>query len=283
MIEAITGVDHVLVGVRGLEDARRAWRRLGFTLSPRGRHIGWGTANHCIMFARDYVELLGIIDPGQFTNDLDRFLAVREGLLGLALACDDAAAAAAELAAAGLPADGPKALRRSLELPAGEAMPAFSLVHLPASLTPGLSAFFCQHLSRSLVWQEAWQSHPNGACGIRGLTAAVADPGAIARAYGALFGAARVTHADGCLKVDSGTAVLRFATAETLRRLHPGAAELPSIPESGLVALTIAARDLAETAACLTGAGVAYGWDDRRRILVSPLEATGVVVEFVIE
>ncbi len=283
MIQTITGVDHALVGVRGLEDARRAWRRLGFTLSPRGRHIGWGTANHCIMFARDYVELLGIIDPGQFTNDLDRFLAVREGLLGLALACDDAAVSAAELAAAGLPADGPKALRRSLELPDGEAMPAFSLVHLPASVTPGLSTFLCQHLSRSLVWQEAWQSHANGASGIRGLTAVVADPGEAARAYGALFGPARVTHADGCLKVDSGTAVLRFATGETLRRLHPRAAELPVIPESGLVALTVATRDLAETAVWLTGAGVAHGWDDRRRIHVSPLEATGVVLEFVAE
>ncbi len=283
MIQTITGVDHALVGVRGLEDARRAWRRLGFTLSPRGRHIGWGTANHCIMFARDYVELLGIIDPGQFTNDLDRFLAVREGLLGLALACDDAAVSAAELAAAGLPADGPKALRRSLELPDGEAMPVFSLVHLPASVTPGLSTFLCQHLSRSLVWQEAWQSHANGASSIRGLTAVVADPGEAARAYGALFGPARVTHADGCLKVDSGTAVLRFATGETLRRLHPRAAELPVIPESGLVALTVATRDLAETAVWLTGAGVAHGWDDRRRIHVSPLEATGVVLEFVAE
>jgi hypothetical protein len=282
VIEAITGVDHALVGVHGLEDARHAWRRLGFTLSPRGRHIGWGTANYCIMFARDYVELLGIIDPGQFTNDLDRFLAVREGLLGVALACDDAAAAA-ELAAAGLPADGPKALRRSLELPDGEAMPGFSLVHLPASATPGLSAFLCQHLSRDLVWRAAWQSHPNGACGLRGLTAVAADPSALAGAYGALFGPARVTHANGCLTVDSGTAVLRFATGEALGRLHPRVAELPSIPESGLVALTIAARNLAETAACLTGAGVAHEWDDRRRILVSPLEATGVALEFVAE
>ena len=52
---------------------------------------------------------------------------------------------------------------------------------------------------------------------------------------------------------------------------------------SSQITLTIATRDLAETAAYLTGAGVAYGWDDRRRILVSPLEATGVVVEFVME
>src|SRR5690606_16429248 len=31
----ITGIDHTLVGVRDLEGARAAWRRLGFTISPR--------------------------------------------------------------------------------------------------------------------------------------------------------------------------------------------------------------------------------------------------------
>ncbi len=71
---AITGLDHALVGVRDLEAARAAYARLGFTLTPRGSHIGWGTANYCIMFARDYVELLGIVDWSRFTNNLDRFL-----------------------------------------------------------------------------------------------------------------------------------------------------------------------------------------------------------------
>jgi len=63
MRNGIAGIDHVIVGVRDLERARVGWTRLGFTLSPRGRHIGQGTANYCIMFASDYVELLGIVDP----------------------------------------------------------------------------------------------------------------------------------------------------------------------------------------------------------------------------
>src|SRR3546814_9908741 len=75
----LRGVDHVLVGVRNLEAARDTYRRLGFTVSPRGRHIGWGTANYCIMFPGDYIELLGIVDATQFTNNLNRFLASREG------------------------------------------------------------------------------------------------------------------------------------------------------------------------------------------------------------
>ena len=61
-------------------------RRLGFTLTPRGRHIGWGTGNYCIMLENGYIELLGIVDPSQFCNNLDSFWRQREGLMGLAFA-----------------------------------------------------------------------------------------------------------------------------------------------------------------------------------------------------
>jgi hypothetical protein len=127
----LDGIDHSLIGVRDLEAAKRTWQSLGFTVTPRGRHIGWGTANYCLMFERGYVELLGILDPKQFTNDLDKFLADREGLLGLAFASADARATAGRLSASGLHPEGPKDLKRLLELPEGEQLPAFKLVYLP--------------------------------------------------------------------------------------------------------------------------------------------------------
>src|SRR5882724_11102079 len=86
MNNGIARIDHVIVGVRDLERARIAWTRIGFTLSPRGRHIGQGTANYCIMFPSDYVELLGIVDPNDFVQRLDAFLARREGLMATAFA-----------------------------------------------------------------------------------------------------------------------------------------------------------------------------------------------------
>src|SRR5215471_11993935 len=85
----IAGIDHIIVGVRSLEQARMAWTRLGFTLSPRGRHIGQGTANYCIMFPSDYVELLGIVDAQDFVQRLDVFLARREGVMATAFAPSD--------------------------------------------------------------------------------------------------------------------------------------------------------------------------------------------------
>ena len=36
-------------------------------VSPRGSHIGWGTANYCVMFADDYIEL---INPLWTTKEL---------------------------------------------------------------------------------------------------------------------------------------------------------------------------------------------------------------------
>ena len=67
MRSGLAGIDHVVLGVRDLERARMGWTRLGFTLTPRGRHLGQGTANYCIMFARDYVELLGFVERDDAT------------------------------------------------------------------------------------------------------------------------------------------------------------------------------------------------------------------------
>src|SRR5258708_35549280 len=86
MRNGIAGIDHVIIGVRDLELARLGWSRLGFTLSPRGRHIGQGTANYCIMFPSDYLELLGIIDPHDFVQRLDAFLVRPGGALATACA-----------------------------------------------------------------------------------------------------------------------------------------------------------------------------------------------------
>src|SRR5487761_999282 len=99
-MDGIVGIDHVIVAVRKLEDAGAAWRRLGFTLSPRGRHIGQGTGNYCVMFPADYIELLGRVDStdaGDQADSVERiatFLGRREGPMGLAFAPAGSAEAA---------------------------------------------------------------------------------------------------------------------------------------------------------------------------------------------
>src|SRR5688572_14669920 len=115
MRNGLAGLDHVIIGVRDLERARMGWTRLGFTLTPRGRHLGQGTANYCIMFGRDYLELLGVVEPDQHADRLAGFLAQREGAMAVAFApagpIEDAAAA---LTALRLHPSEPRALGRQL-------------------------------------------------------------------------------------------------------------------------------------------------------------------------
>ena len=276
----IRGIDHVLVGVRGLESAHDAYRRLGFTLSPRGRHIGWGTANYCVMFPRDYIELLGIIDPAQFTNNLNRFLETREGLLGLAFASDDVSMAARALHRAGIVPGDMRDLKRVLEDPEGEVWPRFKLLHLPPEATPGTSAFVCQHLTPELVWQPGWTEHANGALGLIAMTSVVKDPSALAIPYAELFGFDRVRAGDGVVEVDCGGTWLRFTTAEMLGRLHPGLIGAPRLPTPWLAALRIEVADLARAATLLERAALPVHWDGKQVLRLPPAAACGVLLEF---
>lgn len=282
-LRGLTGIDHSLLGVRDLEEARARFEGLGFTLTPRGRHIGWGTANYCIMLEAGYVELLGILDPAQFTNNLDKFLVQREGLLGLAFGAQDAAALAETLAGAGFHPEGPKDLKRYLELPEGDALPEFRLVFLPPEDLPDLRGFFCEHLSAEIVRRPEWLSHENGARRLAGLTVASGQPSALAEPYARLFGAAALRSVAGSVEIETGTGKtagrLSFLTPDILRaRIHP--IELPDYPPPWMALQTIAVADLGRLAEVLRRRGHAPVIGEGR-CLLPPDAANGCVLEFV--
>ena len=276
---AITGIDHTLVGVRDLEAARAAWQKLGFTLTSRGRHIGWGTGNYCIMLEQGYIELLGILDPAQFTNDLDKFLAEREGLLGLAFRSHDNDQTARWLAAGGFTPDGPKDLKRALELADGEVLPAFRLLFLPPQETPGLRAFFCQHLTPDLIRPAYWLVHAIRAVSLKAVTTVVERPADLAPAYTRLFGAAAVSADGDALRVDCGEGELLFVTQDGLRRLYPDI-DLPRQANPWIAAMRIGVLILADAADYLDYKGVKFA-TTARGMAVLPDQANGVIVEFV--
>ncbi len=276
---AIAGIDHTLVGVRDLEAARTAWQKLGFILTPRGRHIGWGTGNYCIMLERGYIELLGIVDPTQFTNNLDKFLAEREGLLGLAFRSRDNEQTAKWLAAGGFAPDGPKDLKRALELPDGEALPAFKLVFLPPAETPGLRAFFVQHLTPDIIRRGNWLVHATRAVSLKAVVTVVERPADLAPAYARLFGTDAVSVEGDSLRVDCGEGELLFVTHEELQRLYPDI-DLPRRAGAWTAAMQIGVLILADAADYLDAKGVAFTTTPRG-LAVLPDQTTGAIVEFV--
>jgi catechol 2,3-dioxygenase-like lactoylglutathione lyase family enzyme len=74
----ITRLDHVVIGVRDLDEAMRAYQLLGFEVRQGGRHTGLRHAQRTHRFGLDYLELLAVYDtaqamrsggPGQFMSE----------------------------------------------------------------------------------------------------------------------------------------------------------------------------------------------------------------------
>jgi len=281
MSPPVTGIDHLIVGVRDLDAARRSWNRLGFTVTPRGRHRGWGTANHCLMLQEGYVELLGIVDPTGFDNGLGAFLKEREGLLGVALGTADADATHAAWRRAGLAAGEPAALGRLLELPDGDVELRFRNTMLERRDLAGVGMFASQHLTPELLRRPAWTAHPNGALALVSCTVVARDPAEVAAAMGKVFGTSALTRTDALTAVQTGSAVLLVAGAADAAQLHPGF----DIEEPGeaplLEVMAVMVDDPDRAAALLKRQGVAHRRDASGAVLVQPEDATGVRLELV--
>jgi catechol 2,3-dioxygenase-like lactoylglutathione lyase family enzyme len=277
----IAGIDHVILGVRDLDAARRTWTRLGFTLSPRGRHIDQPTANYCVMFASNYIELLGVVGGDATGHRLGDFLAFREGLMGIAFAPRGSAEEVrAALAECGLHPSAPRALARRIELPEAEALPRFTLVSLPPAETPGIDCFLCGHLTPELMRRREWLDHPNGAAGLEAVYVLVDSTGPLLPAYDRLFGIGQVTTTDAVASVLVGDQRLVFSTPDDFQTMHPGLELEPEFSLPGIIALeiTVARRD--STAAYLREHRNAFAELPDGTVAVAAREANGAVLFF---
>jgi Glyoxalase-like domain len=281
MDHGIAGIDHVIVGVRNLEGARAAWSRLGFTLSARGRHIGQGTANYCIMFPADYLELLGIVDMADSVERLGAFLARREGPMAVAFTPEGAPdeARAALLRRQLHPAE-PRPLSRRIELPEGTATPRFTLVSLPPQETPGLDSFLCSHLTPELMRRPEWLVHANGANRLNAVYVLVDSTAPLLPAYDRLLGIVRVTTTDAVAAVHVGRQRIMFGTPDDFQTMHPGLALDGAFLLPGIAALELGVEGLERTAGHLTRAQIDFVRMPDGDLAVPAGAATGAIVLF---
>ncbi|NUB16711.1 VOC family protein, partial [Azospirillum brasilense] len=190
----INGIDHLVIVVRDLEAAQDAYRRMGFTISPKGRHGELKSANHTIMFgAGDYLELLAIEQPHPFTAFYSDVLKTREGIAAAALKTDDARAAQRLLVEAGYPAGEPVEFGRPVELPGGAQQARFTTTPIDGVPEWGGRVFLCQHHTPEVVWRPELVQHDNTVTGLAALVVAADDPDATAASYARLFGTAAGT------------------------------------------------------------------------------------------
>lgn len=140
-------LDHVIVGVRDLDAATKAYAALlGRAPSWRGAHPGMGTANTLFRVENTYLELLAPVGEGGTAAMLrGRLDADGEGVIGLAFGTDDADACARELRARGLsPSDPVPGTGRDPERPHER---AWKNVILPPHESRGPLVFAIEHLS----------------------------------------------------------------------------------------------------------------------------------------
>ncbi|MDP3415571.1 VOC family protein [Falsiroseomonas sp.] len=289
-----TTLDHAGLCTADLPALTAAWERMGFALSPFARQSGkrtpdgaveaYGTGNRCAFLEHGYIELLGLVEPGLFSNGLDGFLARYTGAHILAFGIQDAEGNLERLRRGGLAIPGVSWLQRPVE----EGGPIARFARLPFPDAPEGRMQLIQHLTPELVWDRRWMAHRNGAVSLETAILAVADPAATTARLSQLTGQpARPDPLAGFVLALPGAAGgagpfspalathLRILPEAALGQVLPGVTA-PALPF--IAGLVIRTKDQGQAArAVLAGLPVVQAPDG---IMVPPEHAGGAAVVF---
>jgi hypothetical protein len=261
-------LDHVVINVRDrMDEGQVVYERLGFTLTPRGYHT-LGSMNHLAMLGTHYFELIAA-GPGKRTDLVQQPF----GLNGLVFGAEDASFVHDALAASGVDVLSAQQFSRPVTLAGETRDAAFRTVHLAPA--PIGRLYFCQHLTRDLVWRDAWRRHANGAIGISRFVIAALDSSRLAGLFGRMFGA------DAVRKIPGGHRLL--AELVDIDIITPDAVHEEFGTDAGdtrdeyMAGFCLRVGALETTARALSG--IAH---ERRgdRLVVAPAEAMGTILAF---
>lgn len=282
MSHPVVGIDHCYLLVEDLDRSLAQFRKLGFTVSPRGLHsAAMGSANHTIMFPQDYFELLGLVASTE-ENAGKRQLLERdgEGLYAIACRAGNVSEAGQKLGELGIGTNGLRSFERPVPLPGGgEAVAAFTILQFDQKEVPVGLAFMCQHHTPQTVWLPELLTHRNGAKALAGAVAAPADPEQAANGYARLFAAGEVSEVEGGWQVSTGSAPLTFLSQQALAQRYEGV-DLSATPGSAFAVLQIAVDGLDKVQRVLDEEGIS-AVRTGSGIVVAPADASGAGIEFV--
>lgn len=281
-MRGVGDLDHAVILVADLDEAERRYAALGFRTTPRGYHSAhMGTANSTVVLPdrRTYFELLSVSVPTPANAAQRARLAHRPGLYGLAFKTEDARAAAAELAAAGLGEGGAVDFARAVELAHGPRDARFTVARTRADAIPGAWCFLCQHHTPDLVWRADHLEQPNGATALVEVLGSAADLDALEAPWRLLLGE-RVQRIADRLEARTGTATIGFHEPAALRRRLGAAVEGLDLEEPGLVALVFAVADPGRARARVEAAGITALEGSDGSVFVPAAAACGVVIAF---
>jgi hypothetical protein len=279
-LKNVVGIDHAVVMVKDLDQAAANYKKLGFTVSPRGTHSAhMGSGNYTIMFDPDYMELLGVLTPTEHNAPARAYLETRgEGIERVAFTAVDSAEGAEEIRGRGYPPVGPTDFERPVTMPNGSISAAkFRTFEWPRAETPGgIRIFACQHKTRETVWIPELMKHANGARRLKQVLIVSPEPAKDAAHLSKMIDRDGRNEADGAVAVPSGSdrADFVFLTRDQLGKRYPGVS-MAGLPERGGAGLVIAA-DLSATEKALGATGV----HSAGGIVVPPAAGNGTLLAF---
>ena len=281
-LKNVIGIDHAVIMVGDLDQAAANWKRLGFTVSPRGTHSAkMGSGNYTIMLDPDYIELLGVLAETEHNAPARAFLARRgEGIERVAFTAVDSAAGAEEIRGRGFEPVGPTDFERPVTMPDGSLSAAkFRIFQWPVTEAPaGMRIFACQHKTRETVWIPELMKHANAAKRLKQVLVVSPEPAKDAAHMARMIDREVTPASDGAVVVPSGSdrADFVYLTQKQFGARYPGVG-LTGLSESGGAGLVIVSGDLAATEKALGGSGIRSG----NGICVTPKAANGTLLAFV--
>lgn len=225
-------VDHVIFHAgQSLGELASFFERLGFTLTPLGRHSS-GSVNRLAILGRTYLELVGF-EPGTPATVRPEIQSLPLGLTGVA-AADRQEHRRASSPDLFLPS---RRLERPVDMPGVRGVAAFTNTEVrdPA---PDVRVFLCRHHTPELVWHPAWQEHANTVTEVSEVAFRTRDPQALHRVLRTVFDIAGPHDAQA------------YDAAGTLLRV---------VPQGGHASLTLRTRDPEAARRIIAGAGIAHG------------------------
>jgi hypothetical protein len=282
----IDSINHVGMVARDLAATVACYEAMGFMLTPYSPHSGawkpgepvqtFRSGNRCVMFAKNYLEILANEDPAQPSPRLAGYLKHHQGAHIICFNTEDAHAVEERLSGAGIRTSGVIPLQREIDTPDGVRTAKFERIQFAPEDSPEGYIQAARHLTPEYIYQRRYIAHPNGCSELSDTIVVTDDLEGFARKYARYLGAPA--------ERDGPTIRFRFPLVSTLTivSLRDAAALMPGTlypPLPGIAAVAFHTRDLESQRRRLAGAGFTVN-EVGKRLLVPAEEASGVAVIF---
>lgn len=283
----IDSINHVGMAVRDLDATVARYEAMGFVLTPYSAHAGaWtpgaavrplGSGNRCVMFARNYLEILASADPASPSPRLASYLKHHEGAHIICFNTPDAAAVDRRLRRANIPTSGVIPLQRDIGTPDGVRTAKFERVQFRPDDSPEGYIQAARHLTPEYIYQPRYAGHANGCYELSDVILIVDDLREFAERYAGYTG--RRPESDGPSVRFQFPLVSALTVADLghVNTLLPGSL-LPPVP--GIAAAAFRTRNLAAVRTRLQEHGFSYAADAKGRLVVPAEQASGMAVIF---